>query len=233
MRELRDNRSFLFSNEEEDRMSDLRIRTCPLGMLGTNCYIVYHDRTKQAVIIDPADDSGHILTVCRELGLQPEAILLTHGHFDHIGAAEELRLSGGMKIYAGAEEDCLLRDPALNLTGMYGTPKAVIAADCLLKDQEELQLIGFTWRTLGTPGHTAGSVCYYLETEGVLLSGDTLFAESLGRSDFPTGNSAQIVRTIREQLFSLPDETMVYPGHGEPTSIGHEKEFNPVAVYGR
>lgn len=214
-------------------MSDLRIRTCPLGMLGTNCYVVYHDRTKQAVMIDPADDSGRILAVCHELQLKPEAILLTHGHFDHIGAAEELRRSCGIKICAGAQEEHLLRDPALNLTGMYGTPETAVTADCLLKDLETVELIGFTWKTLSTPGHTAGSVCYYLEGEGVLFSGDTLFAESLGRSDFPTGNAAQIVKSITERLFGLPDETMVYPGHGEPTSIGHEKEFNPVAVYGR
>ena len=112
-----------------------------------------------------------------------------------------------------------------------GTEQTVIEADELVKDGDVLSLAGFSWKVLETPGHTAGSVCYYVESEDVVFSGDTLFADSLGRTDLPTGDVKAIVRSIREKLFTLPEDTMVYPGHGEVTAIGHEKQYNPVAVY--
>ena len=104
-------------------------------------------------------------------------------------------------------------------------------ADELLRDGQSLKLLDCEWKVMATPGHTKGSVCYYLDSEEVLFSGDTLFAESLGRTDLPTGSVQQIVRSIAERLFELPEDTMVYPGHGEPTTIGHEKKYNPVVPY--
>lgn len=214
-------------------MSDFRMKTCVLGQVSTNCYLIYNEGTKEAVVVDPADNAAYILNKCRELGITPVAVLLTHGHFDHILAVQDLRRAFRCKVYAGMEEDAMLQDPSLNLSGTFGGDQIGLEADYLLRDGEELDLIGFRWKVIFTPGHTAGSVCYLVGSEGALLSGDTLFADSLGRTDLPTASSSAIVKSILERLFVLPEDTMVYPGHGDPTTIGHEKQYNPVAVYNR
>lgn len=214
-------------------MSDFRIKTCVLGQVSTNCYLIYNEGTKEAVVVDPADNAAYILNKCRELGITPVAVLLTHGHFDHILAADDIRRSFRCKVYAGREENAMLLDPSLNLSGSFGGDQIGLTADYLARDGEVLDIIGFPWKVIFTPGHTAGSVCYLVEPEDVLISGDTLFADSLGRTDLPTASPAAIVSSILEKLFVLPDETMVYPGHGDPTTIGHEKQYNPVAVYNR
>lgn len=159
--------------------------------------------------------------------------MLTHGHFDHILAVEDIRRAfPEITVYAAEKEAKLLGDPRLNMTGSYGTGFS-LSPDRLVKDGDVLELAGFKWKVIETPGHTAGSMCLWIEEEDVLISGDTLFAESLGRTDFPTGSSADIIRSIKERLFVLPEDTMVYPGHGEPTTIRHEKAHNPVAFYNR
>ena len=214
-------------------MSDFRIQTYVLGGVSTNCYLIFHDGTREAVVVDPADNGAYVLNKCRELGVHPMAVLLTHGHFDHILAVKDICRAFPCKVYAGREEDRLLQDASLNLSGSMGTEQTVIEADVLVKDGDVLSLVGFSWKVLETPGHTAGSVCYYVESEDVLLSGDTLFADSLGRTDLPTGDLQAIVRSITEKLLTLPEDTMVYPGHGEVTTIGHEKRYNPAAVYRR
>lgn len=212
-------------------MSNFRIQTYVLGGVSTNCYLIYHDGTKEAVVVDPGDNGAYVLNKCRELGVCPKAVLLTHGHFDHILAVKDICRAFPCKVYAGQEEDRLLQDAFLNLSGTMGTEQTVIEADVLVKDGDVLSLAGFSWTVLETPGHTAGSVCYYVESEAVLLSGDTLFADSLGRTDLPTGDVKAIVRSITEKLLVLPEDTMVYPGHGEATTIGHEKQYNPAAAY--
>lgn len=213
-------------------MSDFRIKTCVLGAVSTNCYLVYNDRTREAVIVDPAANGPYILNKCRELGITPVGMFLTHGHFDHILAVPDLKRSfGSMKVYALAEEGPLLEDPRQNLTYSFQGNQISLRPDVELHDGEELELLGFRWKVLSTPGHTAGSACYYLPDEEVLLSGDTLFQESYGRTDLPTGSSRQMVKSILEVLFELPDGVMVYPGHGDPTTMEHEKQRNPLAAY--
>lgn len=212
-------------------MSDLRIKTYVLGIIGTDCYLIYNNKSKEAVVIDPADNSAYLIKMCTEMGLTPKAILLTHGHGDHILAAEALRRSWNCQIYANRDEAELLKDPALNLSQSMGMNSTSLIADCLVKDQEELSLIGYTWKVIATPGHTSGSACYYIESEGVLFAGDTLFLESVGRTDLPTGSWPQLVHSVQEKLLILPQHTMVYPGHGDPTTIAHERQYNPVAVY--
>lgn len=214
-------------------MSDFRIKTCVLGPVSTNCYLIYDEGSKEAVIVDPADNDAFIVDKCRQLGLQPKAVLLTHGHFDHIMAADAVRREYGCPIYASREEEKLLLDPGMNASVSMGGQQVSLHADCWVQDGDVLELIGREWQVIATPGHTAGSVCFYLASEEVLVSGDTLFAGSFGRTDLPTGSMSDIVRSIAEKLLVLPEETMVYPGHGDPTTISYEKSYNPVAVFRR
>ncbi len=208
----------------------MRVASLTLGMVSTRCYIVYHVDTKEGFIIDPAGESGRIITTCNQLQITPKAILLTHGHFDHMLAAKECSNHFNIEIYAHEEEVELLANGSYNLSALWSTSMG-ISADKLVKDGDKLQLCGFDLQVIHTPGHTPGSVCYYCEEEHVLFSGDTLFCRSLGRTDFPLSSTAHIIRSIREKLFVLPEDTLVYPGHDSETTIGEEKIYNPVATY--
>ncbi len=209
-------------------MADLQIRSCVVGMVQTNCYVVWRGEG-DCVLIDPGDSPERLSMECEKLGLTPKAILLTHGHFDHIMGAEALRQKYQIPVYAGACEQEVLESPEKMLSFMAGKIVSV-KVDHWLSDGEELELCGMKWKTLFTPGHTVGSVCYYIEEEKTLFAGDTLFCESVGRTDFPTGSVSQLVASISNKLFALPDSVNVCPGHGEPTTIGHEKQANPVAA---
>ena len=209
-------------------MSNFRIRTCTVGMVGTNCYLVYREDLKRAVIVDPGDNGAHILNTCRECGIIPEAVVLTHGHFDHIMAVPDVIRAFRVKLYAYEAEENMLADTKLNMTGGFRGPQTSLHADVLLHDGQELELLGTRWKVLFTPGHTAGSCCFYLPDEGIIFAGDTLFRGSYGRTDLATGNTIRIVSSIVDVLFALPDDTMVYTGHGDPTTIGFEKQGNPV-----
>ena len=213
-------------------MSDFRMETFVLGDVSTNCYLIYNQKSREAVVVDPADNGAFVLNKCRELQVKPVAVILTHGHFDHILAVEDICRAFSCQVYAGREEDRLLQDSSMNLSTMMGTERTIVCADVLVKEKDELSLADFKWNVLETPGHTAGSVCYYIPSEQVLFSGDTLFAGSLGRTDLPTGDQKAIVSSIREKLLPLPEETKVFPGHGEGTTIGRERRYNPVRMYG-
>ena len=203
------------------------IRQIEVGALGTNCYIAFEDTGKKScVIIDPGDDAGKIINVMSELGLIPAAILLTHGHFDHIGAVGGLlERYPQIRVYAGKDENAVLQDPELNLTARIRRPQKV-DVDRLLENNEIFEEAGIEFKVILTPGHTMGSVCYLVKSGNVLFSGDTLFRMSMGRTDFPTGNETQIFESLRK-LALLPDETVVYTGHGSATTIGEEKRDNP------
>lgn len=196
-----------------------------LGQVQTNCYLIGNEKTKEAVVIDPADEGAYIAKRLRSLGYELKAILLTHGHFDHITGAEELRSLTGTEIYAYEGEKELLADPKLNCSSIAGHTVSLIP-DKFFKDKDQLELAGFTFEVLFTPGHTSGSVCFYLKSEGILFSGDTLFQESVGRSDLPTGNGRRLVKSVNERLLPLGEDILVYPGHGEDTTIGYEKRYN-------
>ncbi len=196
-----------------------------LGQVQTNCYLIGNEKTKEAVVIDPEDEGAYIAKRLRSLGYELKAILLTHGHFDHITGAEELRNLTGAEIYAYEGEKELLADPKLNCSSIAGHTVSLIP-DKFFKDKDQLEFAGFTFEVLFTPGHTSGSVCFYLKSEGILFSGDTLFQESVGRSDLPTGNGRRLVKSVNERLIPLGEDILVYPGHGEDTTIGYEKRYN-------
>lgn len=198
-----------------------------LGSVSTNCYFLKSADSKEAVIIDPADSPEQIKEYLEKEQLQPKAILLTHGHYDHIMAAKELREQYQIPVYACEKEKPLLNDAALNLSKFGSKGAYTLDADVYCKDGDEFQLAGCGIRVLETPGHTPGSCCYKLTEQSVCFVGDTLFSESIGRTDFPGGSYAQICQSIREKLFTLPDFTVCYPGHGETTMIGYEKGHNP------
>ena len=207
-------------------MGQIEIKSMTLGMVATNCYLIINKETKEALLIDPADNALRISNVIEENVCTLKAILLTHGHFDHIMALNELKKRYNVPVYAHEEEEDVLKQSSLNMSGMIGQIYTT-QADVYVKDGEHLKLAGLDVIVLYTPGHTKGGVCYYLPEEKVLMSGDTLFHCSIGRTDFPTGSMSQLVRSVKEQLFVLPDDVQVYPGHDSVTSIGYEKQYNP------
>ena len=204
----------------------IEIKRLVLGMIRTNCYIVYTQDTKKAVIIDPATDSKRIINELSALSVVPEAVLLTHGHFDHMIAGDALRKEYGIPICILEEDANMLEDAVENCSATFLTGYTT-TADKLLKDGQTLDFLNGAFKVIATPGHTAGSCCYYNKEEGVLFSGDTLFQGSIGRTDLPTAKPSKIHVSIREKLFILPEDTLVLTGHGEETTIGEEKQNNP------
>ena len=203
----------------------MRIIKMTVGPLSTNCYIVSDENTGKAVIIDPGAQADRIQSKITELDLSVEAILLTHGHFDHMMAAEELRKAYGADIYIGKKEKQLLGNTDTNLSEMFGKPYAIVA-DQYVEEGMELALAGVTFRVIDTPGHTEGGVCYYVKEYEAAFSGDTIFYESVGRTDFPTGSMRVLVESIHEKIFTLPEDTQLFPGHGNSTTVGYEKQNN-------
>lgn len=207
-------------------MSELKIGRITLGVCQTNFYFVYEEGKKEVIAFDPADKGAYLYEKLKENGFAVKGICLTHGHFDHIWGVEELKEQSGAKVYAYEGEKDVCESVSLNVSKSVGRPYTV-TPDVLLRDGETVEIAGITAKLIATPGHTHGSCCYYFEKDGILISGDTLFQESVGRTDLPTGSMSELIRSVREKLMVLPDEVKVYPGHGEQTTIGYEREYNP------
>lgn len=207
-------------------MAPLRVEEYVVGSVQTNCYFAINEDTKETLIIDPGASAGKLADILIEEKLNPVAILLTHGHFDHAAGAAELAKQFDIPIYAQEHEKETLENPGLNLSGWEGKEE-VYYADYYLKDEEEIDLAGFHIRVLFTPGHTVGGCCYLFSYQNTVFSGDTLFHMSVGRTDFPKGSASELIRSIREKLMVLPDEVTVYTGHNDMTTIGTERMFNP------
>lgn len=208
----------------------LKLKTYVVGMVQTNCYLVYDDSEAQegkCILIDPGAQPEGLIEHCRRMNRTPEAILLTHGHFDHIMAVPGLREQYGseLPVYALKQEAIILEHPEYNLSASYGCSIALKGIS-YLEDGAKLELLGHSFEVIATPGHTPGGCCYYVPDSKVLFAGDTLFYESCGRTDFPYGHMGDIVRSIVERLLVLPDDVTVYPGHGADTDIAHEKQYN-------
>ena len=217
-------------------MAEIKIGKMVLGACQTNCYFLYRTGEHEAIVVDPADQGAGIFDALKRNGFLTAGILLTHGHFDHIWGCAELRERAGedaeergdapVLVYACREEKPLLKDPEKYVSEMAGRP-CTLDADVYVSDGQEITIAGMTCKVIATPGHTAGGCCYYFEEPGFLLCGDTIFLESVGRTDFPTGSMGTLIRSIQEKIFTLPEGTRLYPGHGEDTTVAHEKEHNP------
>lgn len=193
--------------------------------MGENCYFVIDEDTKETVIIDPGAMADKLCGIIDKQELNVKAICLTHCHFDHAGAAELIKEHTKAPICICQGEDVVAESPVYNLSKMFGKAFTV-PYDRVLNDGEELSFGSLSFKVISTPGHTPGGGCFYFEKEGILFSGDTLFLMSVGRTDFPGGDSDAIVESIRTKLFLLPYDTTVYTGHGQQTSIGYEMENN-------
>ncbi|EOS73653.1 hypothetical protein C817_05036 [Dorea sp. 5-2] len=196
------------------------------GIISTNCYLAINEETKQTVVIDPASSSPSLMNHIEAEGLKVEAILLTHGHFDHIMGIDGFLKKYDVPVYVHEDDKEMMNDPQLNQSSTYTAGYTFSGAECI-RDGQVLHLAGNDFEVFHTPGHTPGCCCFYVREEGVLFSGDTLFANSVGRTDFPGSSTSALIRSIREKLLPLPDETRVYPGHMGETAIGYEREHNP------
>ena len=211
-----------------DNIEIVCIRT---GMMLNNSWLVKNKDNNEGFLVDASFSDKIIAQHIRESGVSLKGILITHCHYDHIYSVESLRneFSGdGVKVYAGADEKELLLDPEYNLIQKHRLQIDPVGADIYLDDGSTTEISGIKVKTIFTPGHTAGGVCYYIVSEKVLFSGDTLFEGSYGRTDLPTGNIRSLVSSVTGKLFKLPDDTKVFPGHGNITDIGYESRTNPI-----
>jgi glyoxylase-like metal-dependent hydrolase (beta-lactamase superfamily II) len=205
-------------------------RILPVGPLRCNCSIVGDEATGEAMVIDPGDDIDEVVALIQQLKLQVKQIVITHAHIDHVGGAMKLRAITGAPILLNQSDYALLKmlDAQAAWLGMAAPGEVAIEAS--IGEGESLQAGSLKATVMHTPGHTEGSVCLYFPAEKLLIAGDTLFAGSIGRTDLPGGSFEKIMHSLRDRVMSLPDETVVIPGHGPNTSIGEEREGNPFLV---
>jgi glyoxylase-like metal-dependent hydrolase (beta-lactamase superfamily II) len=198
----------------------------PVGMLQCNCSIFGDEQSREALVVDPGDDIARILEVVEKHGLKVKAIVITHAHIDHIGGAQKLKLATGAPVYMNPD-DAELQEMLDVQAGWLGMrPPEQVEIDAPAKDGDKLVVGAAEFHVLHTPGHTQGSISLWIPSERKLVAGDTLFRDSIGRTDLPGGDGRQILQSIHDKLLPLPDDTMVIPGHGDNTTIGREKQFN-------
>jgi len=199
----------------------------PVGMLACNCSIFGDEATREALVVDPGDEIGRILQVIARHGLKVKAIVITHAHIDHIGGARKLKQATGAPVYMNLNDQALQRMMNVQAEWLGVPTPETVEIDSPAADGVKLTIGAAEFHVLHTPGHTQGSISLWIPGENKLVAGDTLFRDSIGRTDLPGGDGEQILRSIHEKLMPLPDRTIVIPGHGEVTTIGREKQFNP------
>ncbi len=203
------------------------IKSMVLGPVMTNVFFVINDDTNECVIVDPADSPERIIAFMEKEDLMPAAVLLTHGHYDHIAGVAGVLEKWKIPFYASSGEKRLLKDVELNHSLMSYGRGITVDADRFLEDNEVFEEAGISIKCIHTPGHTEGSCCYIIDSMKAVMSGDTLFEGSIGRTDLPTGSMQQMSRTLVERISTLPEDYDVYPGHGGITTIADEKRYNP------
>lgn len=203
----------------------MKIIKLEVGQLGANCYIVYCEKTLQGMVVDPGGDAQKILEILNREKITVTAIVNTHGHADHIAGNDELKAGTGAPILIHEEDAKMLISAQGNLSMYIGNNLVCQAADRLLADGDCIEIGEMKFQVLHTPGHTLGGICIY--GNDVVFSGDTLFEQSIGRTDFPGGSHRQLLSSIKTKLFVLADDTVVLPGHGGNTTIGVERQTNP------
>lgn len=205
----------------------LKYYQLPLGALGTNCYIL-EDGKGECVIFDPGGEGAKLIQFLKNKSLKPIAILLTHAHFDHIGAVDEVRDAYQIPVYLHKKEEKWLGSAALNGSSSFMMGSITQKpADVIIEKEDTLQIGNFTFEMFETPGHSPGSVSYYVRDAGYIFSGDVLFQGSVGRTDLAGGSMDVLMKSIHEKLLTLDDQTIVFPGHGGLTTIQDEKDYNP------
>lgn len=203
----------------------MKIKSVVSASMGENCYIVIDENSNKAVIIDPGENADKIYKSACDEQAEVEYILLTHCHFDHIGAVEKLKDMTKAQVIIPKGEELLAENPVYNLSAMTGN-EFIVNYDKVVGSGDIISFGNIELKLISTPGHTPGGACYYAEEYDVLFSGDTLFYMSVGRSDFPMGDGNLLNKSIIDKLFVLPENTKVFPGHGNTTTIGFEKQNN-------
>jgi glyoxylase-like metal-dependent hydrolase (beta-lactamase superfamily II) len=199
----------------------------PVGLLQCNCSIIGDEASHEAIVIDPGDDIDQIVAIVAEKKLKVKQIVITHAHIDHVGGAMKLKKLTGAPVLLNQNDQALLKMMDVQATWIgVATPESVIIDESVTTG-DVIGTSNHAGQVLHTPGHTEGSICLYFEPEKLLIAGDTLFAGSIGRTDLPGGDHKKIIRSIHENVLTLPDETVVIAGHGPPTTIGEEREMNP------
>jgi len=208
-------------------LSNMKLETIVVGDFAVNCYIYFSEESKSGIIIDPGADPDQIIKKVDSLGIKLMAILLTHGHCDHIGAVADIKERYEIPIYIGKGEELLLKDTTENGSALLGQPFTAPDADFLFEDETPYSFGDISLRVLFTPGHSRAGVCFLDETEGILFCGDTLFQSSIGRTDLPGGSFKTLIDSIQKKILPLPDGIVCLPGHGPSTTVGAERRNNP------
>ncbi len=203
----------------------MKLLSLMVGEMGVNCYIPYCEETMKGVVIDPGDNGDKILRLTAKNDVQIKMILLTHGHFDHIGSVKEIKEQTEALVAIHSEDAEMLTNPSKNLSIFVGQESIQSPADILIEDGRELQIGAMKLTAIHTPGHTPGGLCYL--SDEILFTGDTLFEGSVGRTDFPSGSQQVLMQSIYDKLMVLDDDLKIYPGHGRVSTLGKERETNP------
>ena len=205
----------------------MKIEKYVVGMIGTNCYLVINEETKDTVMVDPGAYPTKLKNAVKEQGLKLKAVLLTHAHFDHIMGLSDVMEDIKIPVYVEEADLPMMMDGESNLSSGYMRGGYQFADAVPVRDGQQLQIAGFQFRVIHTPGHTPGGCCYYFPYEDVIFTGDSLFCGSIGRTDFKGGRMSDLVRTVKEKIMTLPEHTEVYPGHNDTTTIENERMYNP------